>query len=715
MFDLKNYGRVKPASEISGFSSSGDLFNSAIQNCNPAIRNISQDNFQKKSIIDKESLDLFYVPTDIFTTLPAHYQLNNEPQPQSVLQISNSKVRGQTKSKTRSLDLSKPASSQVPSIPPTPISKDNSSLGTSNSPSGWTIVGRRKSIASASNVPSTTAITTTKSDFDKTHDFRFGKIEIEWFDNSDNSEIISDTENMSEKQKTKSSSDKAVIPAGDFIPLKSGKTNISYGLLHLYRDPSEILLSKDDQSFIRVEKNNKNNSSKSISPDSKQTSIEKQEDFPEILNNDETILAVLAVPSFMSASDFLAFVAPVQRFFRHARAAWDFYRQFNGRPFSSMEPEICHVVYIKSIEFKSTSIPPDAFPFLHDPFIPSTQNDTSKPNDQNQQSSVLYELPTCPVCLERMDASVTGLLTILCQHTFHCDCLSKWGDSSQKSNVFDASLGQNECGVCGVTESLWICLICGNIGCGRYQEAHAYCHYKETSHLYALELETQRVWDYAGDGYVHRLIQNKSDGKLVELPGPDENPLQMQQPRAEVDQDKLDAIGLEYSYLLSTQLSSQRVYYEEKLESVTLQLSKLTSQIQKLEEDFSTLNQDRDKYKKENELLEKEKIPSLIKEKKVFEKKIEKFTEKSNKLEKELSGEKELTKSLLMKQEYLQSQLENKDTKIKDLEEQVRDLMFFFSSQEKLKENPELAGGNIVVSENSGNSGGNARKKKGKR
>jgi BRCA1-associated protein len=26
-------------------------------------------------------------------------------------------------------------------------------------------------------------------------------------------------------------------------------------------------------------------------------------------------------------------------------------------------------------------------------------------------------------------------------------------------------------------------------------------------HLYALELETQRVWDYAGDGYVHRLIQ----------------------------------------------------------------------------------------------------------------------------------------------------------------------------------------------------------------
>lgn len=71
---------------------------------------------------------------------------------------------------------------------------------------------------------------------------------------------------------------------------------------------------------------------------------------------------------------------------------------------------------------------------------------------------------------------------------------------SQKRNIQDPSLESSECGVCGATENLWICLVCGNIGCGRYQEAHAYCHYKETSHLYALELETQRVWDYAGDG-----------------------------------------------------------------------------------------------------------------------------------------------------------------------------------------------------------------------
>ena len=29
-----------------------------------------------------------------------------------------------------------------------------------------------------------------------------------------------------------------------------------------------------------------------------------------------------------------------------------------------------------------------------------------------------------------------------------------------------------------------------------------------------------QVWDYASDGYVHRLVQSKSDGKLVEVPSP---------------------------------------------------------------------------------------------------------------------------------------------------------------------------------------------------
>jgi BRCA1-associated protein len=171
-------------------------------------------------------------------------------------------------------------------------------------------------------------------------------------------------------------------------------------------------------------------------------------------------------------------------------------------------------------------MPPYTFPFL---------------NNQLQPTTAECEedlLPICPVCLEPMDESNTGLLTILCQHTFHCHCLSKWGDGScpvcrysqkpaaaegsnhieshksttaaasahqqQQSRTQERIIGdandENECTICKSTENLWVCLICGHIGCGRYVGAHAYEHYRETSHLYSLEIDTQRVWDYTGDG-----------------------------------------------------------------------------------------------------------------------------------------------------------------------------------------------------------------------
>ena len=62
-----------------------------------------------------------------------------------------------------------------------------------------------------------------------------------------------------------------------------------------------------------------------------------------------------------------------------------------------------------------------------------------------------------------------------------------------------------------------MCLICGHVGCGRFSNRHAHDHFVETGHTFAYEIESQRVWDYAGDQYVHRLIQNKTDGKLVEV------------------------------------------------------------------------------------------------------------------------------------------------------------------------------------------------------
>jgi len=50
-----------------------------------------------------------------------------------------------------------------------------------------------------------------------------------------------------------------------------------------------------------------------------------------------------------------------------------------------------------------------------------------------------------------------------------------------------------------------------------------------------MELGSSRVWDYAGDNYVHRLVQNKADGKLVEV---DEQ-------NAGEQEEKIDALNLE--------------------------------------------------------------------------------------------------------------------------------------------------------------------------
>ena len=103
-----------------------------------------------------------------------------------------------------------------------------------------------------------------------------------------------------------------------------------------------------------------------------------------------------------------------------------------------------------------------------------------------------------------------------------------------------------------------------------------------------MELGQNRVWDYVGDNFVHRLMQtdNFADGKLVEADGLGEEcrtcsnckgasiciggaenvktNSSVDGVRVNVD-EKIDSIQLEYTYLLTSQLESQRRYFEEKI------------------------------------------------------------------------------------------------------------------------------------------------------
>jgi BRCA1-associated protein len=253
--------------------------------------------------------------------------------------------------------------------------------------------------------------------------------------------------------------------------------------------------------------------------------------------------------------------------FSDQKSADSFYRQFSGKPFNSFDPEECKLVFVSDVEITSKSEDTVEFPpvangpltALHDSLI----EDSGSPQ---LLSKTKYEVPTCPVCLERLDSDSSGIITTLCNHGFHSDCLTKWGDGTCPVCRFAIYNNHVTCGVCDTPENLWICLTCGNVGCGRYVNAHARTHFEESNHTYSMEIETQRVWDYSGDGYVHRIVSNKADGKLVEIPHPEEKKM-TELVEAQFN-SKLDAILMEYNELLTQQLSSQRLYFETKLKEL---------------------------------------------------------------------------------------------------------------------------------------------------
>jgi predicted RNase H-like nuclease (RuvC/YqgF family) len=333
----------------------------------------------------------------------------------------------------------------------------------------------------------------------------------------------------------------------------------------------------------------------------------------------------------------------------------------------------------------------------------------------------------------------TGLLTILCQHVFHCACLEKWRGSGcpvcryTQNDAFTSHRGadgeapDNECSVCGSTQNLWICLICGNIGCGRYDSAHAFAHYEATSHTYAMDVVTQHVWDYAGDGYVHRLIQNKTDGKLVDMPasthGTFSAPGGMTAYANEtVPREKLDNMGMEYAYLLTSQLESQRAYFEEQLERAVDKAAKAASSADEASRAVVAMSQ-----KLEALTLQYADAQSTIS---ALERDVERYSKKSTttsdlarKLTQQYKEETTINESLLSRIKHLEKKIGDANVRVKeleaqkeDLEEQNRDLGFFISGQEKLREmqgleEGEVEGGTVEV----GAAAGKKRKGKGRK
>ncbi|MBN3281947.1 BRAP protein, partial [Polyodon spathula] len=392
------------------------------------------------------------------------------------------------------------------------------------------------------------------------------------------------------------------------------------------------------------------------------------------------MLCILTVPATMTSHDLMKFVAPYNDVMEHMKIIRDstpnqymvlikfrsqtdadsFYTSCNGRQFNSIEDAVCQLVYVERAEV-----------------IKSEQGASLPVMD-------LTELPKCTVCLERMDESVNGVLTTLCNHSFHSQCLQRWEDATCPVCRYCQTpepVEENKCFECGVQENLWICLICGHIGCGRYVSRHAYKHFEETQHTYAMQLTNHRVWDYAGDNYVHRLVASKTDGKIVQYECEGDS----------CQDEKIDALQLEYSYLLTSQLDSQRIYWENKI----VHLEKDTA------EEIKNM---KSKFKETIEKCDslEQKLNQLVKEKQSLEKKCTQVNTRLAKLSMELQEEQEMNKCLRANQSQLQARLkeeerrlretsEQKERQISELQEQLRDVMFYLETQQQINQMPAEA------------------------
>jgi BRCA1-associated protein len=157
----------------------------------------------------------------------------------------------------------------------------------------------------------------------------------------------------------------------------------------------------------------------------------------------------------------------------------------------------------------------------------------------------------------------------------------------------------------------------------------------------------------------------------------------------------VETIALEYQYLLTAQLETQKVFFEELLEKLEKEKEE---RIQRLTQQSEVLS----KEQKESST----KLKELEKEKKKAEKKSQELEKKLNEVSKESQFLKELNSALETNQKAWQDKIENieknlvhdKDQKIKELEEQVRDLMFYIEAQKKIEDSTsELKDGQLIV------------------
>ncbi|GET92395.1 hypothetical protein, conserved [Leishmania tarentolae] len=198
--------------------------------------------------------------------------------------------------------------------------------------------------------------------------------------------------------------------------------------------------------------------------------------------------------------------------------------------------QVCAEVESQGREVRTSSMYVKGFPCLEG--APTTVD--------AQTLTSYYYIPTCPMCGDRLESSISGYgsQTPLCTcarsgSASQCTCFlcsscrlcQRFADSlesaqQQQRQQQPSASAAIKCEACAKAGDPWICLICGYVGCSRYQAMHAKDHCVAQQHFFSMNLLTQQIWDYDGDCFVHRVVilldSNTGTSTWMQFPGRDE-------------------------------------------------------------------------------------------------------------------------------------------------------------------------------------------------
>jgi hypothetical protein len=220
--------------------------------------------------------------------------------------------------------------------------------------------------------------------------------------------------------------------------------------------------------------------------------------------------------------------------FRSVADARAFYEAVHNHPFAARRREVAYVMHISELEER--------------PLGSATAAPSSAAAASVSPLDGFAELPACPRCLSKLDSSVTDIVSELEECSWlrvkktsaHADGgwrrmrIPIWPEvrcevcqlgakaaahssaSTAAATLSCAECTANPCATASTTfsslhatdHSLWMCLLCAHLGCGRYASGggqHAFAHGSASGHTYAMEVTLGAIWDYSSDGYIHRV------------------------------------------------------------------------------------------------------------------------------------------------------------------------------------------------------------------